>query len=139
MVPLFYKIVRRFYVAHISHRRDHLWWLLLTFACLKSAIRTKCKTCSHLTIETPERRHWRRSTAFIWIIFTSYFYASVANFSWFCWKSNCLFGKIISKTQTLKTRSFLPFNSAITKIWVAISLVQDGIRMGGIFIVSTIS
>ena len=47
---------------------------------LKSIIRTKCETCSHLTIETPTRRHWRRSTVFIKTIFAPYFYPSVANF-----------------------------------------------------------
>ena len=38
----------------------------------------------------------------------------------------------MSKTQPLKTRSFLSFNFAITKILVAIRLAKDGTRMGGI-------
>ena len=35
-------------------------------------------------------------------------------------------------TQLLKTRSYLPFNFAVTKIRVAIRLVEDETRMGGI-------
>ena len=39
---------------------------------------------------------------------------------------------MISKTKPLKIRYFFPFNFAITKICVAISLAEDGKRMGGI-------
>ena len=35
-----------------------------------------------------------------------------------------------SQTETLKIKYFLPFNIAITKICVAIRLVEDGTRMG---------
>ena len=33
--------------------------------------------------------------------------------------------------KTLKIKSFVPFNFAITKICVAIRLAEDGTRMGG--------
>ena len=49
-------------------------------ACSKSAIIAKCETCSHLTIKTPERHHWGRSTVFIWTVFMTYYCTSVANF-----------------------------------------------------------
>ena len=39
---------------------------------------------------------------------------------------------MISQTKTLKTKSFLPLNLAITKICVAIRLAEDGTRMGGV-------
>ena len=39
---------------------------------------------------------------------------------------------MISQTKTLKIKSFLLFNFAITKICVAIRLSEDGKRMGGI-------
>ena len=39
---------------------------------------------------------------------------------------------MISQTKTLKIKCFFPFNFAITKICVAICLVEDGTRMGGI-------
>ena len=38
----------------------------------------------------------------------------------------------ISQTKTLKIKSFLPFNFAITKMHVAIRLAEDRTRMGGI-------
>ena len=55
---------------------------------LKSTIRTLCDTCSHLTLKTPGRRHWRRFTLFIWAVFTLYSWASIANFEQIivCWK-----------------------------------------------------
>ena len=43
-----------------------------------------------------------------------------------------MLGRMISQTKTLKIKSFLPFNFAITKICVAIRLAEDGTRMGGI-------
>ena len=46
--------------------------------------------------------------------------------------TNKLQGRMISQTKPLKTKYFLPFNFAITKICVAIHLPEDGIRMGGI-------
>ena len=36
-----------------------------TFKVNNRNTRTKCEICSKLTIKTPERRHWRRSGAFI--------------------------------------------------------------------------
>ena len=42
------------------------------------------------------------------------------------------YGRMISQTKRLKTKSFLQFNFAITKIYVAIRLAEDGTRMGGI-------
>ena len=39
---------------------------------------------------------------------------------------------MISQTKSLKIKSFLSFNFAITKICVAIHLAEDGTRMGGI-------
>ena len=39
---------------------------------------------------------------------------------------------MISQTQPLKIKSFLPFNFAITTISVAIRLAEDGTRMGGL-------
>ena len=39
---------------------------------------------------------------------------------------------MISQTKPLKIKYFLPFNSAITKIYVAIRLAEDGTRMSGI-------
>ena len=38
----------------------------------------------------------------------------------------------LNKTKTLKIKSFLPFNFAITKICVAIHLAEDGTRMDSI-------
>ena len=38
----------------------------------------------------------------------------------------------VSQAKTLKIKSFVPFNFAITKIYVAIRLAEDGTRMGGI-------
>ena len=35
------------------------------FTYSKLNTRTRCKICSKLTIKTPERRHWRRSSVFI--------------------------------------------------------------------------
>ena len=43
-----------------------------------------------------------------------------------------LLRRIISQTKTLKIKSFLPFNFAISKTCVAIRLAEDGTRMGGI-------
>ena len=43
-----------------------------------------------------------------------------------------MLGRMISQTKTLKIKYFLPFNFAITKICVAISLAENGTRMGGI-------
>ena len=43
-----------------------------------------------------------------------------------------LLGRMISQTKTLKIKSFLPFNFAVTKICVAIRLAEDGTRMGDI-------
>ena len=40
---------------------------------------------------------------------------------------------MISQTKTLTINPFLPFNFAITKIFVAIRLAEDGTRMGGIY------
>ena len=37
-----------------------------------------------------------------------------------------LLGRMISQTKTLKIKSFLPFNFAITKICVAIRLAENG-------------
>ena len=39
---------------------------------------------------------------------------------------------MISLKKSLKIKSFLPFNFAITRIYVAIRLAEDGTRMGGI-------
>ena len=39
---------------------------------------------------------------------------------------------MISQTKPLKIKSFLPFNFAITKICVRISLVEDRTKIGGI-------
>ena len=39
---------------------------------------------------------------------------------------------MISQTKPLKINFFLPFNFAITTIYVAIRLAEDGTRMGGI-------
>ena len=39
---------------------------------------------------------------------------------------------MISQAKPLKIRYFLPFNFAISKICLAISLTEDGKRMGGI-------
>ena len=38
----------------------------------------------------------------------------------------------MSQTKSLKIKSFLPFNFAITTICVAIRLAADGTRIGGI-------
>ena len=38
----------------------------------------------------------------------------------------------MSQTKTLELKSFVTFNFAITKICIAICLVEDGTRMGGI-------
>ena len=38
---------------------------------------------------------------------------------------------MILQTKPLKMRYFLPFNFGITKIRVAISLAEDGTKMGG--------
>ena len=35
-------------------------------------------------------------------------------------------GRIVSKTQLLKTNCYLPFNFTVTKIHVAIRLVEEG-------------
>ena len=40
-----------------------------------------------------------------------------------------MLGLIISKTELLKTRPYHPFNFAVTKIFVALRVVEDGIRM----------
>lgn len=45
---------------------------------------------------------------------------------------------MISKTKPFKINYFLLFSFAITKVFVAIRLVEDGKRAGGILIVSTI-
>ena len=42
-------------------------------------------------------------------------------------------GLMISQTKPLKIKYFFLFNFAITKICVAIRLVEDGTRMGGIW------
>ena len=39
---------------------------------------------------------------------------------------------MVSQTERLKKKSFLPFNFTITKICVAICLAEDGTRMGDI-------
>ena len=39
---------------------------------------------------------------------------------------------MISQTKPLKIKPFLPFNFVTTKICVAISLAEDGTRMGRI-------
>ena len=41
-------------------------------------------------------------------------------------------GRVISKTQLLKTKSYFLFTFAVTKIRVAIRLVEDRTRMDGI-------
>ena len=41
-------------------------------------------------------------------------------------------GQMISETKPLKIKSFIPFNFAITKICVAIRLVEYGTKMGEI-------
>ena len=38
---------------------------------------------------------------------------------------------MISQTKTVKIKSFLPFNFAITRIYAATSLAKDGTRIGG--------
>ena len=128
--------------------------------------------------KTLERRHWRRSTVFIWTAFPFFYCASVANleqiivcctahkmkfsikdffskcdqiriflriWSYLLKKSlmeNFIFRavleKIISWTQLLKTRYFVSFNFAITKICFVIRLTEDRITKGGILIVLTI-
>ena len=40
---------------------------------------------------------------------------------------------MVSQTKSLKLKSSLSFNFAITKIFVAIRLAEDGTRMGGIY------
>ena len=43
--------------------------------------RTRCETCSNLTIKTAERRHWRRSGVFINLTFSTPCYSvSIVNF-----------------------------------------------------------
>ena len=39
---------------------------------------------------------------------------------------------MVSQTEPLKRKSFLPFNFPVTNICVAIRLAEDGTRMGGI-------
>ena len=43
--------------------------------------------------------------------------------------------RIISQSKSLKVKSFLPFNFAVTKICVGVGirLAEDGTRMGGIY------
>ena len=43
-----------------------------------------------------------------------------------------LLGRMISQTKTLTVKSFFLFKFAITKIYVAIRLAENGRRMGGI-------
>ena len=38
---------------------------------------------------------------------------------------------MMSQTKPLKRKYFIPFNFAITKIFVAIRLAEDGTRIGG--------
>ena len=59
-------------------------------------------------------------------------------FSCYLWTGNSLLGRIISQGQPLKTKSFLPFNFAFTKICVSIRLAQDGTRMRHVVIISLI-
>ena len=43
-----------------------------------------------------------------------------------------MLGRMTSQTKTVKIKSFLSFNFAITKVFVVIRLAEDGTRKGGI-------
>ena len=78
---------------NVNLEKNNWWFFVIIFAVYLAKVsllklnnrktRKRCEICTKLTIKTPKRRHWRRSSDFvvnIWTYFTHFSSFSIVNF-----------------------------------------------------------